>query len=593
MWASNTAGRQATRAVMKADGNFVVDGPAGQLWASNTPGATGASLVMQDDGNLVIYLRGTPMWASNTYQADQGGPPTPVPVPGNSDAQFGQSSQYDHGVQPAVAVNSKGVVVEVHQSQSHDTLWCHTGAIRGGILRWNSGSVQYDDGVTPSVAFAGDDKLIEVHKSPSHGTLWYHVGTLQRDNTVKWGPSRQYGEGVMPRIAVGPDGMVVEVHRAGMKFSLYCCVGTFNGDQIAWGSSRQFNEGDAPTVTVTASRQVVEVHKSQAYDNLWYHVGMIQGDKIEWGPGRECGDGKASSLTSTGGANLVEVHQAPVGANTLWSRVGTIAGDAIDWSGSSRFSAGITPSVACTAGTAVQVHQSENSSTLWSSTSALANRASWMQKNFAELRDKSLKQIAIPGSHDAGMYTGNDIFGRTQDLSIYQQLQGGIRYLDLRVWNLVESGFLKIYHTGDKIPWVFLTGPSLQEVLDDVKRFLKEGHKELIILKFSKLKDFAPDTFEKQLVPMIQNTLGEWLIERPADPTRRHPVEGADCRQRQGPRRRRQGLCRQLQDQKRPCLPRLGECGPRARRLDRLRYLRQHVGLREDETGPVQKVRRL
>jgi len=44
-----------------------------------------------------------------------------------------------------------------------------------------------------------------------------------------------------------------------------------------------------------------------------------------------------------------------------------------------------------------------------------------------------LKQLALPASHDSGMYLGGlATLGKTQDLSIYGQLADGIRYFDLR-----------------------------------------------------------------------------------------------------------------------------------------------------------------
>src|SRR5262249_17646098 len=62
------------RAIMQADGNFVLYQGNTALWASNTVQATGDYFViMQDDGNLVLYTgtrdkAGTALWASNTAQ---------------------------------------------------------------------------------------------------------------------------------------------------------------------------------------------------------------------------------------------------------------------------------------------------------------------------------------------------------------------------------------------------------------------------------------------------------------------------------------------------------------------------------------------
>jgi len=62
---------------------------------------------------------------------------------------------------------------------------------------------------------------------------------------------------------------------------------------------------------------------------------------------------------------VVEVHQSQ-NASTLWYHVGRVDGDTIDWSGSVRYDDGVNPSVAiANDGLVVEVHQSQNASTLW------------------------------------------------------------------------------------------------------------------------------------------------------------------------------------------------------------------------------------
>jgi hypothetical protein len=92
---------------------------------------------------------------------------------------FGPSAQYDDGVTPSVALAPDGVVVEVHKSSAHDTLWDHVGRVSGDTIGWGP-SHQYDDGVTPSVAIIPNRVVVEVHKSSAHDTLWDHVGRVRR-----------------------------------------------------------------------------------------------------------------------------------------------------------------------------------------------------------------------------------------------------------------------------------------------------------------------------------------------------------------------------------------------------------------------------
>ncbi|SEP27882.1 hypothetical protein [Nitrosovibrio sp. Nv6] len=65
LWSSST--KDAIRAIMKSDGNFVLYGYRDQpLWASGTSGANGSFLVLQNDGNLVIYRPNIQEWTSDT-----------------------------------------------------------------------------------------------------------------------------------------------------------------------------------------------------------------------------------------------------------------------------------------------------------------------------------------------------------------------------------------------------------------------------------------------------------------------------------------------------------------------------------------------
>ena len=111
----------------------------------------------------------------------------------------------------------------------------------------------------------------------------------------------------------------------------------------------------------------------------------------------------------------------------------------------------------------------------------------------------SLKQIVIPGSHDAGMYhdsAGNSI---AQNQTIYQQLMGGVRYFDLRV-KTSGSGF-KIDHGG-------ASGPSLSDIVGHIQTFMSRSNcKEVAILKF-RLGFDDDDTYQRFLE--VLDPLSSW-----------------------------------------------------------------------------------
>ena len=90
-----------------------------------------------------------------------------------------------------------------------------------------------------------------------------------------------------------------------------------------------------------------------------------------------------------------------------------------------------------------------------------------------------LRQIAIPGSHDAGT-RGILWAGETQTYTIAQQLQSGARYFDLRVHKKGDK--YVIFHS-------ILDGIEFCKVLDAIREFIQSHPSEVILLDFQHFKD--------------------------------------------------------------------------------------------------------
>ena len=96
---------------------------------------------------------------------------------------------------------------------------------------------------------------------------------------------------------------------------------------------------------------------------------------------------------------------------------------------------------------------------------------SWM----SELSDDILvKDIIMPGSHDAGSY-GMVWLGETQHLTIEEQLEIGARYFDLRV-NKLEDDYV-IFHS-------IINGVEFLPILESIKNFIIENPTETLLLDF-------------------------------------------------------------------------------------------------------------
>lgn len=131
----------------------------------------------------------------------------------------------------------------------------------------------------------------------------------------------------------------------------------------------------------------------------------------------------------------------------------------------------------------------------------------WMMHADAHFASRTLKTITVPGTHDAGMYeeTGYAVFAQTQDQDVFQQLAGGVRYFDLRP--SYRDNVFYIVHGG-------IIGPTLDVVLDDVKRFMDiPNTREVAVLKFSHYENFGADNTTYQLfIDKVVAALGPYLF---------------------------------------------------------------------------------
>ncbi|XP_056314940.1 PI-PLC X domain-containing protein 1-like isoform X1 [Danio aesculapii] len=138
--------------------------------------------------------------------------------------------------------------------------------------------------------------------------------------------------------------------------------------------------------------------------------------------------------------------------------------------------------------------------------------ADWMSKLSETFTTGPLSHIAIPGSHDAMAYsldmdsqvlepdflkTMDCIFcgclrciikkwSITQEKTISDQLDAGIRYFDLRVAGKPESSDFFFYHG-------LYTTMTVKEAMIELKTWLGQHSKEVVILAFSHFKEMSAE----------------------------------------------------------------------------------------------------
>jgi 1-phosphatidylinositol phosphodiesterase len=123
----------------------------------------------------------------------------------------------------------------------------------------------------------------------------------------------------------------------------------------------------------------------------------------------------------------------------------------------------------------------------------------WM----AKINDNAgIAQLGIPGTHDTCTYTQYATMAmgyvKTQDLSLVDQLNKGIRFLDIR--GRLFQNSLTIHHGP------YFLGMGFQDVIDDCKKFLKEHRTETILMNLGPEYDSDSQMTYQQVFNNYVNT---------------------------------------------------------------------------------------
>ncbi|MBH8577429.1 NUDIX hydrolase [Nostocaceae cyanobacterium CENA369] len=239
---------------------------------------------------------------------------------------------YDLGDPPSVDINDNGLVVEVHKSQGlNATLWYRLGKVEGDKIAWrNENSIRYDSGEFPSVAINNKGIVVEVHQSQGDSlTLWYNIGHVEGDRIV-WrndGKSIEYESAYTPSVAITDDGLVVAAHH--LEYPNYNVVqyrlGQIKGHTIDWFDGNRSHThaiGANTSIAITNDRLIIEVHWAE---NLKYRLGRVRERTIDWFDKdrvKSYGDG-SSPKVACNARFAVETHYTDK-EDKLWSSVLTL-----------------------------------------------------------------------------------------------------------------------------------------------------------------------------------------------------------------------------------------------------------------------------
>lgn len=127
--------------------------------------------------------------------------------------------------------------------------------------------------------------------------------------------------------------------------------------------------------------------------------------------------------------------------------------------------------------------------------SAEADRSDWM----AALDDSAaLNSITLPGTHDSGaLHSIAEISGKCQSLAIREQLEIGVRFLDIRL-QLVDNELKVVHSFVDQLT-------DFEDVLLDMVGFIRDNKSEFLIVSIK--EDADPKRSDKAFAEVLESML--------------------------------------------------------------------------------------
>jgi hypothetical protein len=134
----------------------------------------------------------------------------------------------------------------------------------------------------------------------------------------------------------------------------------------------------------------------------------------------------------------------------------------------------------------------------------------WMSNLVQSVPDVALGDIVIPGTHNSASYSiaPYKLFsavGRTQNVSVLEQLHRGTRFLDIRIAGSANDVYC--FHG-------CMRGCKLSRILDDIHLFCQDFPGEFLVIKVVAEygRAFEP-ALKKKALETIQSTLGDKLFQ--------------------------------------------------------------------------------
>lgn len=495
---------------------------------------------------------------------------------------WGLKKRLNNGEDPGIAINNEGVVVEVDESPSATDLWYRVGIVRGGLIEWGKSRI-FQSGVKPTVAINDQGTVVAAYTNSTQTKIYYKLGIVDQENrSIAFGAERDVELGKKPSIAINNNNKVMVVyseftasgsgsckHLSENLCEIWSRVGDIDvaNKKIHWGSEISRGHGLLPAVDINDAGDLILVYEGYSTDKMYYRSGVISGRGWTQHKSGNYGRGEAPDVAINNNKRVFVVHEHE-DAVLLYSAIGYLKNGTLDLHDHFPYEArGEVPVVSLNDNNEF-ISASDLGDVSYLPTSDIyyhfgldrlpgRNYATWMETTSA-LRNKSLRQIMLPGTHDSAayhLYTGdsgeglndpasirgpdwvgfeeacNDINDEEKDPSdlnawleakcieklksaapviqnrvaqtitlahstnIREQLEQGIRYFDLRVTYRDPSNYVDL--TGYRAVHG-LIGDRIEDIADDMRAYLDSVNKELVVLFVNKLQTGTHQKYDFQ-----------------------------------------------------------------------------------------------
>jgi hypothetical protein len=197
-----------------------------------------------------------------------------------------QSSSYQNGQDPALAMYGDSTVVEVHGGNGNNKLYYNLITLSGSSVTTPDSGENYEKGENPAVGVVGS-RAYEFHRDQNAGndTLYYEVGSISSSGVDFSGKGTSYAEGDNVCASPIPNhwNLVLGHVRNGTIYTINATVSSADAS-ITFGDEAELCDGDGPALAVLSNQYILAFHSGSddQSNDLCSSIGLWSTGGIQW-----------------------------------------------------------------------------------------------------------------------------------------------------------------------------------------------------------------------------------------------------------------------------------------------------------------------